>query len=1195
MQPLRPLEIPLAGKNLIQASAGTGKTWTISLLYVRLIIEQLLTVDQLLVVTYTRAATDELRDRIRKRLKATLSVYEQVYEQGDAEGAEREYHELLELLPPNAERLQYLRRALLSFDEAAVFTIHGFCQRVLQQHAFEVGLPFESELANNEADLQLALADQFWQQRLVAPNARDAAVLSQYRLTPDSLLADVADFIGKPYLQVVRAEPIDAADFMAVQSTYHTELAELRTLWQAGEAEIIALVSDADRLNQQNYKPAQVAQSAAAVRGLFAGTLDDKGRAALERFTPGMLAAKTKAKKQAPVHAFFDQMEATLAQYDLLAAMQDAALDQLRHDLLDWLRHQLPERKRQNGTLAFDDLLVNLQDALLTRPTLAQQLAAQYRAALVDEFQDTDPVQYTVFEQIYRDSDGQVYYVGDPKQAIYSFRGADIYTYLRAAGGVGAGQQYTLDRNFRSQPRLIQAFNQLYDPQRVADPFRNQGRIGYETVTSGGTVNGELICEPTLAPLRVWDWDGSQADGDSTTLDGVQRQIAQAVAADIAKLLLQGQQGLAQIEGVAVSSGDFAVLVRSHRQGRMIKEALQACGIASVQKSPVGIFRTHEAEELRIVLAAIAEPGKVGKVRQALVTELMGGTAQTLLDLDSDQQRLDRELEDFFRWQQLWQKDGFMRMLRDWMDTRQVRERLMAYVDGERRLTNLLHLGELIHTETRMHWHGMQATLRWLQQRRAADRTEEEHQLRLESDENLVQIVTIHKSKGLQYKIVYCPFLWKEDSKPPKGWFTWYDTEHHTTCLQAGQAGVDKAKASRMEEERSENLRLLYVALTRAQYQCTVVVVTGEIPRHQYASALGWLLFGHLPDSDKVLGSKTDLEPAARQQQMQAALRELVAQAHGNMSTEPLPVGQAGHYHSKAKPGALQWRTFQTRIPAIQRIGSFSGLTSGKHDERPDYDFRQAIELQAPPVHARQPDAFPGGTRAGVCLHKMFERADFCLPLAGQRTDVILRSLQEQGFGKEWQAAAETLVQQALHAPLLAGKPLCLAHVSRQHRLDELEFYFPVAHLEAKHLKAVLLHYLPKDWKAIRTAINRLGFADLKGYMKGYIDLVFQADGLFYVVDYKSNWLGDQADSYAQASLHQAMADAHYYLQYLIYCVALHRYLKLRLDNYQWDTHIGGVLYLFLRGMAQGGQQGIFFHKPPLELIDALDGLMEWD
>lgn len=1188
MQALDPLRLPLSGKNLIQASAGTGKTWTISLLYLRLILEQLLTVDKILVVTYTRAATDELRSRIRARLKEAVAAYEQ------PELASQEYQALLEQYPANTERLWYLQRALLSFDEAAVFTIHSFCQRVLQQHAFEVGIPFESELVASEADLQLQLADQFWQQRLVRPNALDAVVLSSNAITPETLLQEVSEFIGRPYLKVICAQTCSEDEFNTIKQRYEDLLEQARLVWTKDKAAILKLLSDKERLNQTSYSPAAVQKALAAWSALLAGKVNPEQQDLIARLGAKRITAKVKAKQEPPKHRFFDLIDELLEPFAQLTEVQILALEQLRHDLLVWLREQLPERKRLKGQLTFDDLLVNLQTALRQRPALAAQVAEQYQVALIDEFQDTDPIQYDVFERIYRNTQGQVYYVGDPKQAIYSFRGADIYTYLQAAHSVQRNQRYTLARNFRSQPKLLAAFNLLY--ARSSDPFRNEKRIDYETVSSGGTVSNELMCEPQLTPLRIWDFQGEPEH--EASLGEVQIAVAQAVANDIARLLLQAQQGQASIGDQALTSGDFAVLVRSHRQGHLIKEALQACGIASVQKSPVGVFQTEEAEELRLVLSSIVEPSQISKLRRALVTELMGGTAETLLALDANPQLLDAELEDFFRWQYLWQKHGFMRMFRDWLDKRGVRARLLAYVDGERRLTNLLHLAELIHIETRKQAPSLQTTLRWLQ-RRAAEQTGEEHQLRLESDENLVQIVTIHKSKGLQYKIVYCPFLWNDQEREIKNqWFAWYDTLSQQSCLQASRLNLEAAKEARRAEERSENLRLLYVAITRAQYHCTIVNLSAPVSykSFSYDTALAWLLFGHLPASENILCTigKAD-KVAQRQQLMQQALQDLAVSSQGSISYEPLPFDQDTLvYQAPNRQSGFHCREFKQPLAAILRVGSFSSLAQGTHDEKPDYDRPTAIELYSNAPQQLDLNSFPTGSRAGICLHSILQDADFQQPLVDQLDNVILKGLRSQGFSPELQTAAIKLLQPALITPLPSLANFSLSCLDKHNRLDELEFYFPVQQLKVEQLKLVL-RFLPNDdrWQPIRAALERLEFQDLKGYMKGYIDLVFRWQGQYYLVDYKSNWLGDESDAYSAPKLMQAMADAHYYLQYLIYCVALHRYLKQRLAAYTWKTHFGGVFYLFLRGMhPDKANQGIFFHKPDLEIIEALEFIM---
>ncbi|UOG91457.1 MAG: exodeoxyribonuclease V subunit beta [Candidatus Thiothrix sulfatifontis] len=1173
MQTLHAQSVPLIGTNLIEASAGTGKTWTISWLYLRLIAVYGLKVDKILVVTYTEAATAELRDRIRKRLADALAYLEQ--------RPHAETYESLPLEAPLHDCIQRLQLALVSFDEAAVFTIHGFCKRVLSENAFEARMPFETELVTNEDNLLTELTDKFWYQHFLKPDALHLRLLQKRGLTPDGLLATVRHFIGKPYLHT-DIQPVTAEAFAQRQSAFESALQACQQQWASEREAIIGLLLSG-ALNGSTYSKRYVPNWSGKLDAYFANPLELPYET-LERFATPALTEKTKDGKATPQHAFFTQVDALLAAHDALSEGEQAALEYLRLQLLHQLRAELPVRKQQLGILTFDDLLLHLRDALEQHPDFPPRLALKYQAALIDEFQDTDPIQYEIFERIYRDKPEQpVFYVGDPKQAIYGFRGADIYTYLKAAHSTSA--HYTLQHNFRSHHDLLQALNHLF--AQSDQPFRSD--IRYEAV-SAGKPQADLRVEPPLPPIRLWDWNTLDEGYNSAA---VQERIAEAVANDIARLLNAGREGIARIGERPVESRDIAVLVRENQQGEQIKRALLARGIASVQKSRDSIFCTREASDFRAVLRAIAEPGNETALKQALVTELFGFTAEDLFALDENPALLEAELEAFHRWHKTWHSQGFMPMFRQWMLQRQRYAHLLALADGERRLTNLLHLAELIHTESRLQGHGMHALIRWLQQKAEAGEQDEAHELRLESDENLVQITTIHKSKGLEYGIVYCPYLWAERDAKASTWFSWYDrdTEAGISRLQAEAFASDAALKCFREAEQAESLRLLYVALTRAKYHCTIALVSGRINQFDYYSALGWLLLGKLPQGREILGKlrKDGMQPDERQRLMHAQLTQLVEQSAGGISHEILPVEETRVcYQADSGEWQPSIRRYQPRYVPVPKVGSFSGLTSGKDDERPDYD-----TLVATPVAERsRSDAFPRGAKAGSCLHKMLEELDFTQTLATQQDSVLLPALKRHGLPERWLPAGVQLLENTLNTPLPAIN-LRLCDLPKAQRLDELEFYFPVERLRLKPLQTLLHHHLPTEWDAIHTAIDKLKFNDLTGYMKGFIDLVFAVDGRYFVVDYKSNDLGAMSADYRFEVMQEAMAEHHYYLQYLIYCLALHRYLQQRLPGYDWEQHVGGALYLFLRGMMpeQAGS-GVFFHKPAFALIEALDHLM---
>lgn len=1204
MQQLNPITVPLQeGRYLIQASAGTGKTWTISLLYLRLLIELSdsleLTVDRILVVTYTRAATDELRERILQRLRIAVRVYENP-DSATSENTDQEYLDLLTQYPPNKDIILILKRALLNFDEAAVYTIHGFCQRALKENAFDVSMPFESEMISDEESLLLALSDQFWHRNLLKPNGIYADLLKRQSFTPDTLLNAVRSFIGKPYLSIKRPPEISDETFQHYAQQFDACCEQVAQIWQSEKETIVELINKAD-LKKTSYKPEHLEACYNHLDKLSTNSFKPEWLKTFIKLTPEYLTAKgVKKGKEAPQHALFNAIEQLLISHNALAAQQKGVYDQLLYELLIWLREQLPQAKLRSGLMAFDDLLVNLQEALKRRDSLAGQLANDYKVALIDEFQDTDPVQYEVFDRIYAEQ-GVLFYVGDPKQAIYSFRGADINTYLAAAKDVDEQQRYTLNRNFRSDPALIQAFNVVFAASQ--DPFRNDNSVTYEQVSAGKSGIEPIQAEYIKAPFRFWDWQGDE-EKDKVSSSALQADIADSVATEIAQLLSDGQQGKAAVNGKPIESSDIAILVRSHKQGGLIKQALQRHGIVSVQKSPVGIFATHEAVELRFLLDAIIEPSNERKLRRAIVGDLLGGNSETLMQLDQDPSYLEQLIEHFHTWRQSWQKHGFMAMFRQWLNSTALTQQeqscyayILSFVDGERRLTNLLHLAELIHGEIRREALGMQSVLRWLTScRKQSVVSSEENQLRLESDDDLVQIVTIHKSKGLQYPIVYCPFLWADGaSRQSSDWFTWHDAEQNQSCLQACDDGRETALQIRQAEENSESLRLLYVALTRAEFHCTVVIPTGAINTFGYNTALYWLLYGHLDNATQLMQSASKrgkMKPEAHQSALEQQLLAFVEQAPNAIQHQLLIKGDESVYYQPIREQQTpRIYHFEHHVPRMSRIGSFSGLTRGTHDELPDYD---ALVLQPQARRSLDFYEFPAGAKAGVCLHKMYECLQFDEDLETQRELIIERTLLQYGYELNYLPAAMRLLEQSLQTPL-NETGLCLAQLSQVQRLDEMEFYFPVNQLNVDVVKQVLHDFMPLEWNVIHQAIEQLSFSRLQGYMKGFIDLVFEHEGLYYIVDYKSNRLAETPTEYTFSRMQQAVAESHYYLQYLIYAVALHRYLSLRIPDYTWDTHIGGIYYLFIRGMTfeNEGQTGVYSHLPEAALIESLDALMQ--
>ena len=742
---LDPLTAPLEGISLIEAAAGTGKTYTITALYLRLLLEHELEVENILVVTYTNAATAELRERIRSRLvEAREALLAGVSEDDFCQG-------LLTRFGASPAAEARLRRAILNFDRASIFTIHGFCQRALSDMAFEGGFSFETELLADQQELLQQVVDDFWRTHVQDRSPGFLDYLGRKKTSPQGLAFEVSRWAGQPFLRIrgpetpQSLEPLEAE----LSALFH----EVRQLWADARDEIMGLLLESPGLNRSKYRAGSLnAWGEAMDHYLGAAPRPPSDFDKFTKFTRTTLEASVKKGSAPPSHPFFDAcgaLESSAELFEQCCADHYAAL---LGRLVRYLDIELRERKRKRRLLAYDDLLLNLHQALSEDKTgrLKTRIAERYSAALIDEFQDTDPLQYEIFSHIYRGSSAPVFLVGDPKQAIYSFRGADIFAYLRARQS--AAHRYTLAVNWRSDAALVEVMNGFFD--QAHEPFLFP-EIGFQRVqpAAGRDVPSPLSGDGAVLQIGMLD------DELNKTLAG--EQAVRWTASKVAELLGMTEAPEGRLAGRPLAGGDIAVLVRSHRQGIMVSSALALRGINSVQRSQENIFLSPEADELEQVMRAALEPARANLVRAALATDLLGWNGNAIDDLNRDDERLERQMERFGELHRLWRESGFIAMAGELMGKGEIAERLLQFVDGERRLTNLRHLIEILHRESSARRATMDGLVDWLCRRRNGYAPgEEEYQLRLESDEQLVQIVTVHKSKGLQYPVVFCPFAW---------------------------------------------------------------------------------------------------------------------------------------------------------------------------------------------------------------------------------------------------------------------------------------------------------------------------------------------------------------------------------------------------------------------------------------------------
>ncbi len=1260
---LDPLQFPLHGSQLIEASAGTGKTFTIAALYLRLVLahggenayRRPLAPGEILVVTFTEAATEELRDRIRRRLAEAAALFRASPEPADdVQGAPPDA--LLRALRADYPPEQWpacargLERAAEAMDEAAVSTIHAWCYRMLREHAFDCESLFTQTLESDAGELLAEVVRDYWRSFVVALDRDGAAELRQWWPGPEELQGALRNLLAVVDLLADAASP--QVSLPRSRDERARRLAALKAPWQVWVDELQRLLDDArekkqftgSRLRKDHYD-AWLRELARWCRdeASIAPMLSD---AAKRRLTTNGLAEVWKESASAPRHAAL----AAVAELDeAIAALPDAREDILRH-AARWIAGRFASEQARRAQMGFDDLLARFATALhgSNGERLAASVRRQFPVALIDEFQDTDALQYRIFDTVYRvaknDADTALILIGDPKQAIYAFRGADIYTYLDARRAC-AGRVHTLARNFRSTQAMVAATNHCFAlAERRAHGagaflFRGESDnpLPFVASTARGRDDELRVGGAPVAALTAF-WLAGEEGGSVLGKGAYYGQSAAACASEIVRLLRLGQRGEAAFVGgattLALRPADIAVLVNSRRQAEVMRGELARRGVRSVYLSDSdSVFASAEAAELQHWLAACAEPDEPRLLRSALATRTLAQSWSELARLQHDEALWEQRVAQFRAYRACWRRQGVLPMLRRLCHDFGVAERLRvldgaagehaaANHAGERVLTNLLHLAELLQQASSL-LEGEQAVLRHLaEQRHEASNSVrgDARQVRLESDADLVRVVTVHKSKGLEYPLVFVPFASSArpvDAKKDLP-LRWHDAQGRVQLALS----ADAQAAKRADRERlAEDLRKLYVALTRARYAtwvCLAPLAGGE------GSAFGYLLAGDaaLPANDlrqrlQALSlacpsiavvaappANDDRLPAtageanapgpARVSRRVAGERWWIASYSALRTTRQSARGTGSEQDAAGARGAetAAEATFQETLAAAADSGDrllAQSFASQPADGSRSNDERDARRATCAALHD-----FPRGAEAGTFLHDLLEiaaNAGFASVLADPsplRAELALASARHgwEHWGERLLAWLRHLLTLPLHLPPLAGQalpPVVLSGLTQA--VAEMEFWLAVHAVDTMRVDALVRRHTLGG--APRPELQP---GQLNGMLKGFIDLVFAHQGRYYVADYKSNWLGAADSAYTAEAMHDEILHARYDLQYALYLLALHRLLRARLADYDYDRHIGGAVYIFLRGIL-APSQGVHCERPPRELIESLDAL----
>ncbi|WP_411369167.1 exodeoxyribonuclease V subunit beta [Pseudidiomarina salilacus] len=1214
IQALDPLRLPLRGSHLIEASAGTGKTYTIAALYLRLVLghdagdpqqssagARMRLPKEILVVTFTDAATQELRDRIRARLAEAASFF-----RGDCATDDGFLRTLRDAYAAETwpQQARYLDLAAQQMDEAAVSTIHGWCHRMLSEHAFASGSLFNQVLNTEQSELYLQAAQDYWRRFIANKTSEELAaytLMTKQFSSPETLVSRSRELMHVPLDSL--ADELTAIDAFLTKAQQLRDEFHRASLWREAYAQFqVSFVDSVFAKKQVNGNKLRVnwlnnwlqkfeqwlqqLESAPASASL----LPDLPEAGWNRLQPEGLQEAAKVPLS----------EDALALPRLLQRLAEAhaALPDTQQQILEhgarWLRERFRELQQQRAEIGFDDMLTRLRDALRgpQGDTLAVQLREQFPIAMIDEFQDTDPVQYEIFNRIYRiaetPEDNGVFLIGDPKQAIYSFRNADIYTYLEARRAT-AGRHHTLAKNFRSTTAMVAASNALFAQAEATDQgafcFKqgDDNPLPFVPVSANGLAHRfyrEGSPAPALALATLTDDDGLPKN-----LEGY---VAELFAEQITRLLNDPSTGFYDSETdqlQRLQPKDIAILVNNGREAQLLRDSLRARQVGSVYLSDrQSVFAGTTAEDLYILLSACAQPRDPGRLRAVLGCQLLGLELAQLEQISSNEADWEALVQNFFHYHELWERRGVLTTLQQLLHDYEIPAKLLARPNGERELTDYLHLAELLQRQSTL-VEGTHGLLRFLAEhieaaREGSEASNAELQVRLESDAELVQIVTIHKSKGLQYPLVFLPF-----ACAARGDKVNFPCRYHDRDGQLKVAMEDSAEVKEqiLAERFAEELRKLYVAVTRAQYATFV----GVVPfKHQEKSALNYLF-----------------EAAERDLSTLAAVPfvddgEVPAAAIAEVEDLAAWQGQSLYTPPQATEAALE----VCRMPADFRypqwwIASYSALrygTSESIDTSEDanasnvvearYEDRSTLE-QLPQQHSIH--AFPRGAKPGTYLHNLLEDAaaeGFAkLTHDHQALQQFVHERSELAPWQEHQQVLSDWLGKYLQTPfqLAVGTPpmrLC----DLQHYQAEPEFWFPANAVATRELDDLVRGAIAPGHARPALLPNTL-----QGMLKGFIDLVFEWQGKYYVADYKSNYLGADAAAYSAEKMQDKILDSRYDLQFVIYTLALHKLLGERLSDYDYDTHVGGALYLFLRGN-EADTAGAYFNRPPRALIEAL-------
>ncbi|CAL4325263.1 exodeoxyribonuclease V subunit beta [Buchnera aphidicola] len=1146
------LKIPFSGINLIEASAGTGKTTTIALLYLRLLLGLTeekkigkLLVQEILVVTFTNAAKEELYIRIKENIeKLYISCINKKSE-------DPIFGYFLKKIKNLEKAISILKKAKTNINNAAIYTIHGFCQDIFKYSSFNLN----KKIIENESFLYLQATQDFWRYLFYNLPKNIIEIIYEEYNNPDVLLKEIKAILTTNSSIQFKKKFHKNQNLITFHENIINKINIFKKKWLCYYIKILKIISQS-KVNKRIYHESNIFKWQKKItQWAQSKTKNYKIPIFLKYFSKENIEKKTNYNIQE--HHFFEDIEKILKKNFSLKSI-----------ILFYAIKNIPKfikkEKEKKELLGFDDLLEILLKKIKKEKFLRKLIIKKYPIALIDEFQDTNITQYQIFNTLYNNEKTALFLVGDPKQSIYSFRGADIFTYLCAKSKIK--NYYYLDINWRSSIHMCKAINYLFSRNKNSFYFEN---IPFQPVLpSHKNINMQFkIKGEAQKAIHIFF-----KKKEKVFIEEYQDWIGKQCANEISYWLHCSKNGRAIIinkdqEEKKVTEEDIVVLVKNKKEAKIIIDSLKKVNISSTYSSPhKNIFQTFDAYELLTILKSIANPTDIKLLKKSILIHILNKIIIRKIREQKKEKISYLLIEKLYKYNNIWKKIGIFHTIKTMILEYQKYANDVELYTNQQKNVNFLHIAELLEKQCE-ECYTHHALIRWFEKKILEKNIplDNENVRNIQKNKS-IKIISIHKSKGLQYPIVWIPF--SIDFKESK-LYLYHDRKTSKKIFDNNKNPMTLKKSD--EERLAEDLRFLYVSLTRAMYHCSIGIASLIKYKRQkregndndiHKSALGYIIKG-----GKVINYKEllyELNLLNKKIYFELKYEEIKLKRHFSQND----------IYLLSKPIFLL-----KKIESSFQITSFTQLKKEKkHLDNCQYKYIKSIfykkKDEKPTIHN-----FPRGNETGILIHKILKQINFHVPL---NINYFSFMLKKNGFSEIWTPILISWINNILNLKLNHLK-ITLGTLKQTKYAKELEFYLSIKNKFNKKFFNEIVHSFKINSNSIDSKIY---LHPVSGVIKGFIDLVFVWKKRYYIVDYKSNYLGENDDYYSFKNIEKEMIENQYNLQYQLYTLALHQYLKKKIKTYHYTTHFGGIFYIFLRGI--NTKNSIFYCVPDYSLIKKL-------